>query len=493
MTLTDRFVAGAKFPTPAEAARLATLARYAALFDNDRTTLFETSKHWRRITAGTDDDGYSVAEVRDFVPYPSAKLAARTLASFLFGEDASITSDNAADGVSAIIEANHLHALNFEAALTAAADGEIFYKVDWDEEISDVAIVSAVPSSKAFPVFRFGRLFEVAFVRELPAAKDDQRLRHVEIRERGRIINRLFLGKPEELGVEVDLESNAETAGLPEELATDIADLLVRHVPFQRTRHGSHGLSIFAGGEGLIDGIHRLYSQDQHDAEMAKRRVAVPSSYLKRDKVGRPVFDRATDVLELDSEAAGPIGGDGKPITAIEFTDSTAMSDRIAQRLDEFLLACGISPESAGRDTAGAATSGTARKLAQSLTLQTVSVAGRYFKPAIRDIVRLAIIVSDKQLDRGELMPSGAGADVEPVVKVALQDGTPDDPKEGAEILASLSSAKAISTREKVRRLHPDWEEDAIAEEVERIHGDEAMLLPAMPIGGGAGGEGGDE
>lgn len=481
MTLEAAFTAGAKFPLVAHRHRLTELERFALLFESDRAAMYEWVRAWRLDRADDDDDASLVAPLREFITYPAPKIAARTLAAFLFGEEAKIVSENAADELAAVIEDNQLHALNHEAGVTAAAEGEIYYKVDWNREVSATALLTAISGAYVFPLFRYGRLDEIAFVRRLEHDHKDQRkvCRHVEIRTRGVILNRLFIGSPTALGAELDLEANEETEELEERIETDIDDILARHVPFFRTARSPHGVSIFAGAEGLIEGIHSLYTQDQHDAEMSKRRVAVPSAYLKRTASGRPKFDRNMDVMELDDAAAGAIGGSQTPIQAIEFSDSTVMGQRISQRFDEFLLACGIAPQSAGRDVSGAAESGTARKLAQALTLQTTAVAARYFKPGVRDICRLAIMVGRKHLGAG----SSDGED--PIVKVEMSDGIAEDPVEVSTIIGTLSGAAAISTREKVRRLHPDWTEEMVEAEVEQINEDEGLKLPApMPIGG---------
>lgn len=477
--LEEIFVEKARYPLAGHAERIRELEKHAALFDSDRAAMYEWVRSWRLSKADDDADGRLVAPLHEFITYPAPKLAARTVASFLFGETAKITSENAAAELAALLDSNHMDALNQEAAITAAAEGEIYLKLDWDQELAPTALVSAVSGAYAFPVFRFRKLDEIAFVRELGHADRDQRkvLRHVEIRQRGEIHHRLFMGSPTALGSPRDLESCAETAGFEEHVETDIDDVLVRHVPFFRTARSPHGISIYAGAEGLIEGIHSLYTQDQHDAELAKRRVAVPSSYLARDSKGRPKFDRTLDIFELSEDAAGSIGGASAPIQAIEFADSTVMGQRIAQRLDEFLLACGIAPQSAGRDTAGAAESGTARKLAQSLTLQTCATAARYFTPALRDVCRLGLEIGRKKL--------GAGGPDEPIVSVEIADGVPEDLVEIAARIRDLAGAGAISTQEAVRLQHPDWTDDQIDTEVERIREDVGLKLPPpMPIGG---------
>lgn len=463
MALEDIWVDKMPWPPSGEKRRLSTLRRYNELFEGDPDTLRAWVKHMRRVRKDE--------MLNEFVPFPAPEIAAKTLASFLFGEPVELVSETDQDELNAMIEDNHLHALNQEAAVSCATEGEIFYKIDWDEDLCEYAIISTVPASQAFPVFRFRRLVEIAFVSEIER-EDQVVVRHVELRLRGKIINRVFKGSDDTLGIEYDLERYDGTEDLEEEVDTGFdQEVLARHVPFWRTSKSAYGISIFRGKEGLIEALHSLYSQDQHDAEMAKRRVAVAANYLQRDRKGRPKFDKTLDLFELSDEAGGAIGSESRPVHAIEFNDTTVMGQRIAQRLDEFLLACGIAPQSAGRDVSGTAESGTARKLAQSLTVQTVATAGRYFAPGIRDIAQLGLLVGKKHLGR-------SGVTDDPAVNAEMQDGFADDPKEQADILVALDGAKAVSMATKVAMLHPDWDEDKINTEVQAILDEQGLAVP---------------
>ncbi len=475
-TLDSVFKEKAKWPPKEHQARLISADKFNALFDNDQALVLS----WVRKLKRRVDTTFA----RDFTPFPAPQIAARTLASFLFGENASVVSEQAQDVLDEWIEENHLHSLNQEAALTAFIEGEGYYKLDWDTDVSTFSIVSFVAGSSAIPEFRFGRLVRVGFVKEFGDEDKTTVWRHVEIREKGTITHQLWKGSAQSLGVQGSLDDREEVRALLEGediddegvVDTGIDDLLTRHVPVWRTSRSPHGISVFHGKDGLIEGIHALYTQDQHDAEMSKKRVAASSEYLKRDKKGNPVFDRNLDILELSDSAAGAVGADSKPIHPIEFTDSTTMGERIAQRLDEFLLACGIAPQSAGRDVAGAAESGTARKLAQSLTLSTVATAGRYFTPALRDIVRLGLEVGAKHLSKS--VPEGFD------VVVTLADGMIRDEKEIAANISTLRTAQAISIEQAVREQHPDWDDQQVLKEVKRIEEEQGLSVPGV-IGGG--------
>lgn len=465
MTIDSILAPRADWPPKNDSKRIERIKRYQELFEGDTATVAAWAKKFRKRLYKLDE----------FVSYPVPEIAVRTLASFLFGEDALLTSEKMPDDLQSLIEDNHLHALNLEAAVPCIVDGEVYYKLDVDETVSDRAIISTVEASAAFPVFKFRRLVEVAFVRSLGKTDGGRILRHAEIRRKGLIEHKLFAGTPTKLGEEIDLADYPETMELAPLTETGVEDLLVRHVPFWRAS-GDHGISVFRGKEGLVDAIYGLYSQDQHDAEMSKKRVAMAETYIKRDSNNNIVFDRNTDVLALSEEAAGALGSDARPVIPIDFTDSTVMGDRIGQRIDEFLLACGIAPQSAGRDVSGGAESGTARKLAQALTLQTVGTTGRYFKAALKDILDLALYEVEPTMLNRKLPRGKAAMDVQ----VAMRDGFVDDIVEQTARVAEAKQAGIMSIEQAVTELHPDWSEDEIAAEVQKIIEDEGMRLPTF-------------
>lgn len=463
MSLETLLAQGADWPPKDQSQRLNNLQRYRDLFEGDTQTVAAWAKKFRKRLYKLDE----------FVSYPVAEIAVRTLATFLFAEDAIITSRKMPDELLSLIEENHLHALNLEAAAPCVVDGEIFYKLDVDESVSDRAIISTVDAAASFPIFKFHRLVEIAFVRSLGKASDGKVLRHAEIRRKGQIEHRLYGGSPTKLGSQLDLIDYPETAGLEPRIVTGIDDLLVRHVPFWRAG-GDHGISVFRGKEGLIDAIYGLYSQDQHDAEMSKKRVAMAETYIKRDQNNNIVFDRNTDVLALSEEAAGALGSDTRPIIPIDFSDSTIMGERIEQRVNEFLLACGIAPQSAGRDVSGGAESGTARRLAQALTLQTVATSGRYFKAALKDMLDLALWeVEPKMLNR----KPARGKDIKDV-QIAMRDGYVNDLVEETQRVAAAKQAGIMSIEQAVKEIHSDWSEEDIKREVDRIIEEEGLNIP---------------
>ena len=464
MTVLDEITGtGAPWPPNSHRNRIDTQLDYSRLYRNRRDEILQRwSADLLRFVARQDE----------LVPYPSAKLAARTLAAFLFGEDPTISHTDPAvrESLDTMGRATNLPARLLEGSVTQAVEGEIYLRPAWDVDVSPAhAIPTIVPGSRVIPRFRFGILVDAAVVTGWHEPSGDTYWRLLEEHQRGLITNRLYRGSADRLGTRVDLATHPQTENLGDEVATGIDDLLMVHVPLARDAASPHGVSLFDGLESLILAMHRLYSQEQHDAEMARRRIALPESFVSRNASGGPAWDRRTDLFPLSDEAEGPVGTrGGVGIVPIEFSDDLVARDRIRGRLEDFLIACGISPQTIMPDNGGTAISGTSRKLAQATTIRTVAATARYWADATSRFLGLMLDVQRVHLDPstpdyGDELPS-----------VALSDGLIDDPLEMAKILGELDTAEAISTIEKVRALRPSWTEDQVADEV-------ALILTRSP------------
>lgn len=473
------------WPPEGHADRIETQEDFQRLYRNRRDELVQRwSGDLLRYTARQED----------LVPYPSAKVACRTLAAFLFGETPELRheDEDISAALSAMSDAQSLPSRLLEGAVTQAAQGEVYLRPGWDADLSPWAILSTIPGRQVIPTFRFGMLADAAVVTTWePSSKGEAVYwRLIEQHDRGTIRYALFRGTADRLGRQTDLNDtrgpnaaaklmDGTRAGTETDLDrvvdTQVDELLLVHVPLGRDSESPHGVSLLDGVEALILGMHRLYSQEQHDAELARRRIAVAESYLPKDSSGRPVFDRKTDLFALSEDAMGAVGGDNRPVHPIEFRDDNVMRERIAGRFRDFLIAVGIAPDTLDAQEAGGAISGTSRRLAQAMTIQTASAAGRYWQDALARALALGLMVSDRHLgaDVGELdaLPS-----------VSLADGLLDDPAELARILTDLDTAEAISTLEKVRRLHPTWTPDEVEAEVERILERSPDAPPAPPL-----------
>ena len=468
----DEIRDSAEWPPPAHADRIETQDDYQRLYRNRRDEILQ---RW-----SSDLLRWMSAE-EELIPYPSAKIAARTLAAFLFGEEPTLDHEDekVVEAIREIAAGTDLVARLREGAITQAVQGEVYLRPAWDVSLSPHPILTVIPGRIVIPSFRHGMLRDASIVTTYTDEERTARVywRHIEYHEPGRIENVLYRGTADRLGAPVELTARPETADEKPVIETQIEELLVVHVPLDRDGESPHGISLFDGLEALIVGIHRLYSQEQHDAEIARRRIAVSEEFLTSDATGRRSFDRRTDLLVLTEEAAGSVGAERAPVTPVEFGDDLVMRERIRGRLVDFLVACGISPKTIDADNTGEAASGTARKLAQSMTLRTVSGVGRYWQSALARALDLSLSVARTHLPAWREIPTTT---VLPSIELA--DGFVNDPAELARILADLDTAAAISTYEKVKALHPEWSDEQIEAEVAAIGGPPPP--PALPAFG---------
>lgn len=482
MALTDDLTRGEPWPPHGHRDRIERQELHELLYRNRRAELVQTYSAELLAFVQRQDE---------LVPYPSAKIAARTLAAFLFGEDPQLSHDD--DAVQTrhreLAAATNLPAVLLESAVTQGTEGEVYVRAGWDRTLDPRhAIVTGIPGRQVIPVFRQGRLLEAVVVtvwadRDRKGHPRPRYWRHLEYHEPGggTIRHRLFYGPADNLGEERTLTEHPGTAHLSEVEETDLERLLIGHVPLGRDSNGWHGVSLFDGIEDLVLAVHRLYSQEQHDAELARRRVAVTREALDRRRDGSPVLDRRLDLFVLADDAAGAIGAEGSrlPVQPIEFSDDNVMRERIRGRIEDLLIACGISPKSIMPDETGGAVSGTSRKLAQALTLQTAATVARYWQHQLAGILGTALAIEARHLGGADGLTSSDPDELAP--SVALSDGLIDDARELAEIVGLIDTAEAASTETKVRMLHPEWDDPQVDEEVRRIEG--ARPEPPPPPG----------
>ena len=128
--------------------------------------------------------------------------------------------------------------------------------------------------------------------------------------------------------------------------------------------------------------------------------------------------------------------------------------------IDSCLMNMGYSKASYGRDEGGSADSGKALKMRQSRTLLKKAGKDRMASEAIRNALAVAMAIEDG---------GSKVADYRPEVK--LGDGLPRDGLEEAQEVQAWDGAGAISLEEKIRTRRPDWDQEKIDEEAEKIRG----------------------
>jgi len=220
--------------------------------------------------------------------------------------------------------------------------------------------------------------------------------------------------------------------------------------------------------ENVIRGLARLWDQEQDDAEMTRKRVAMPDDTMGRatvradgsqEIIARPGFRKHDNILLLSSSMSaehGPNGG----VTPIEFGDDLIQRDRIERRENALLEAVGINPASIGRNVSGRSDSGVAKRADNQMTMNTITAPARRVEGLLTAVTR--------ELARLNNMPSTEWS-------VSVHEGLKTDPDEAAATAVKLRDAEAASTKTRVQTAHPTWSVDEVDAEVLLIESSDPM------------------
>ena len=171
-------------------------------------------------------------------------------------------------------------------------------------------------------------------------------------------------------------------------------------------------------------------------------------------------------------------GGSAKPIEQVQFDIRVEEHSRTANELVEKIVSrSGYAPQSFGLNIDGRAESGTALRLRERKSLLTQAKKARYWAPQLS-----RLFFEAQQLDQATRL---SGSYEIQDVTVVPSDSISESRTEIAATVRDLKAAEAISTYMSVKMAHPDWTEEVIQEEVDRINQEKgAMPLPEYQIGG---------
>ena len=283
----------------------------------------------------------------------------------------------------------------------------------------------------------------------------DEVYRFVEEHTPGRIERTLYKGTERALGSRIEPERWLEEfRGLPELTETRMdAPTLYR---WQNVPGGHSDLAGLADGGQLLDRLNHSESMGYH--KMLRSLPVTVADRKLSDKQGKVNLD---GIILTGGSGAGQLAGESIAKTVETIQPAFASEEHLAyvQHLREsILMYAGYSLASWGLDEGGSADSGKALRLRQARTLLTKAGKERAAREAIVNAVACACCWADMGRDPANYRP-----------ELQLGDGLPNDPVELAQEVATLRGAESLSTEEAVRKLRPDWDEDAITEEVERI------------------------
>ena len=413
-----------------------------------------------------------------FLHVPVAGDIAETSSTFLFGESPVIRfkSDSeemkeAQDELDKMLTKSGFFRKIVEAAEVASAIGGVFIKVAWDSELSENPIPVIAQCEQAFPTFKFGQLVKVTLVYEV--SNDGSTVyRLAETIEKGKITNELYKGSADNLGNLTNLKECDATADLQE--TVDTADVMTcvyvpNLLPNKLNRQSPMGRSDYQGIETLMDALDETFTAWMVDIQIARGRIHVPSGYLKQiGEDGKKEYNidlMAYEELDVDPTSMT------KPVEATQFAIRSEEYEKTCLNLlDRIITSAGYSPQSFGLNIAGRAESGTALNVRERKTFGTTSKKQSYWEDALKKLVGAMCAIKNAFL--------GGKFNNDLDVNIAFIDSVSNNITEVSNSVKTLADAKAISTETKIRMVHPEWTDQQVQEEVERIMNDESAGTP---------------
>ena len=379
------------------------------------------------------------------------------------------------------------HSTLREGAEMAAALSGVYVRVVWDTSLRPRPWMDVLSPDAVVPEWRWGMLAAATVWRELePLHGSSEVWRLLERHEPGSIEYGLYKGDADTLGMMMALDDHPDAADLAGRvdangvMATGIDRLLISYMPnVGPNRAWDHvpdakpfGRSDFAGVEPLMGALDEAWTSWMRDLRLGKARIMVPQSMLETDGPGQG------GMIDLDREvfvAMNMLDDSAAAITSSQFAIRVEEHERtVAALRHQILSAAGYSSQSLGDEgnVAVTATEVAARER-QSLTTRGLKIL--YQRPALLEVLTTMLWV--------DVTHCGAKG-VDPTVELTASwpQAVQPDPESTARTLSLLESAKAISTWMKVKTLHPEWDDEDVAEEVARIRDDAAAANP-IPAG----------
>lgn len=406
---------------------------------------------------------------------PLASDISATNADLLFGEPPTLAvkeqgkNKPTQDRLDWLMSEGGMHAALLEVAELASAYGGAYLRASWDKTVADHPLVDAIAPDCAAPEWRSGRLIAVTFWKVLEDRDDTTVIRHLERHEPGVVYHGLYEGNRDNLGRKLPLADHPQTAGFAVNadggIPTGAKRLAAVYIPNMRPhrliRGTPLGRSDYAGTEHLMDALDRTWSSLIRDIDLGKARLVVPDSFLDTHGRGKG------SSFSMEREVFAPVKG--LQAAGDKFSDVIEQV-QFDIRVDEHLASAAALTEQIVRGGGfSAQTFGESKDLAITATevqhreRRSFSTRQRkvgYVTPELAGFSETVLEIDKTQFKSG-VTPQ------RPTVE--WPDGVQDAPEATARTVQLLEAARAASTEVKVRIVHPDWDDDQVLEEVQKI------------------------
>lgn len=397
---------------------------------------------------------------------PVPRMVSRSKAHLLFSEPPEVKPANESDeaNIERIVNENQLDTELHRSAMISSSEGEVWGRIIVRPDLLDVPIIEYVSRRNVIPHFAGRFLLGATFVDEWQLGTNDV-LRLFTTYEAGLISAQAYRGTLNAIGVPVSLDAFEETKGTHEYVLTGIAEPLVAFIPNSIDEDPTRGFSDYAGLEDRFLSLNRATTIGDSNTELAgKKRALIDGKYVG------PHGELSDDDVFVSNEDTRSIDQAG-PMKVLEYSyDAGQITTWLDHLIDSTLIFGGAAPDLVGRTTGGAL-SGTALRLKMIHSTLEASGSGRFADRGLKRLLRFAAIIDGRPTTEIGFGRSYAARDEE--IAVQRRPLLPRDDVEAASILGMLAGAEAISREEKVRFLHPDWDEKRVQEEATAIENEE--------------------
>ncbi|MGD6762054.1 phage portal protein [Streptomyces sp. BH097] len=424
-------------------------------------------------------------EQRLHVPLPGD--IARTSADLLFADMPTVRVDDTAtqDRLDVLLDEGMVQETVLGAAEQAAALSGVFLRVTWDHDLVPRPLLTVMQPDAAIPEFRFSMLRAVNFWRELDGSTDSTVWRHIERHEPGRIVHALYEGTSDNIGRRAPLGEHPDTADLAADAVLDedgetavptgITQLTAAYVPnmLPNRLHRSSpvGRSDYAAVHDLFDGLDEVWTSWMRDIRLARARLIVPDGYLRSEGPGQGAsFDDDREVWH--GLKIPPTEGNGITLAqfAIRVAEHQATADATVRQA---VQTAGYDAAAFGLDGDGQPVTATEVDARTARRMITRKKKAGYWRRTLADMLHVLLLVDAAQFG-SQITPDRP--------RVEFGDGVAESEQATATTLDLLNRAGAVSTATKVKILHPDWDDTAIAAEVDLILAETGAGAPD-PVG----------
>lgn len=418
------------------------------------------------------------------VHLPIAGDIAATSASLLFDTPPTFTidDDKAQARLDLILNNDTFPADLLVMAESCSALGGAYGRIMWDTDVQAEPWIDFVDADSAFPEWAYGKLIAITFAEELPALDNKHVWRLLSRYTAGRIQYGLYEGNATELGdvrpftvhpatealaglVDADSSVDSHTTGIAAAYMPNARPVVGLRQDGQLKNIGRPDISpdLFP----LFDTLDETWTDIRREMRLGRMRAAVPEEWLQQKGFGQgQTFDLDREFYDAMTMRPSDNAGATFFQPALRFEQYLRLAE---QTVLEILRRANYSPSTFG---IGQASTGqkTAREVEAEYqaSLQTWKAKARYMRAGLSQL-------ADSLLEVDAWLNSTTPP--EERVKVTMTAPVQETMLDKAQTVQALDSARAISTGEKINILHPEWDEEDKAAEVEKILAEQAGEL----------------